>query len=68
MTLRFLPTLNACSDVPTKQLIVFLDNENENKIILKDLDDTHVVIRSAYVNYVQEECERLHEQNVFERK
>jgi len=56
------------TDVPTKQLIVFIDNENDNKIILKDLDDTHLIIKSDYLDYVQNECERLHEQNVFERK
>jgi hypothetical protein len=56
------------TDVPTKQLIVFLNQENGDRIIVKDLDDKHVLIDSRYVDYVRTECERLHESNVFERK
>ena len=56
------------TDIPTKQLIVFLNQENGGCIIVKDLDDKHVLIDSRYVDYVKAECERLHESNVFERK
>ena len=56
------------TDIPTKQLIVYLNERNDNKIIIQDLDDTHVLIDPRYLEYVTEECERLHEQNVFERK
>lgn len=56
------------TDIPTKQLIKFLDDENENRIIIHDLDDKHVLINSCYLEYVTKECERLHEANIFERK
>jgi Transcription factor TFIIH complex subunit Tfb5 len=56
------------TDIPTKQLIVYLNEQNEHRIIIQDLDDTHVLIDPRYLDYVTTECERLHEQNVFERK
>lgn len=56
------------TDIPTKQLIVLLNQENQNKFIIQDLDDTHLLINSKFVQFITEECERLHELNVFERK
>lgn len=56
------------TDIPTKQLIMWLDQENDSRIVIKDLDDKHVLIDARYVDFVRSECDRLHEQNVFERK
>lgn len=63
-----------CRDVATKQLILFLDRENQRsqgqgkgRIVLKDLDDKHVLIDAAYVSYVKKEVERLYDQNTYDR-
>lgn len=53
-------------DVPTKQLIVYINRENQDRIILRDLDDTHVLIDSRYVSYLQEEVARLLERNMYD--
>lgn len=56
------------TDIPTKQLIMYLDRENDNNIILQDLDDTHVFVNSQYVDYVKENVAALLETNMFERR
>ena len=54
------------TDIPSKQLIMYLNDENDKKIVLFDLDDTRVFIDTKYVEYVKEWVSRLYEQNVFE--
>ena len=56
------------TDIPTKQLIVYLDEENDHNIIIEDIDDEHVFINSQYVDYVKENVAKLLEINFFERK
>ena len=56
------------TDIPTKQLIVYLDKENDHNIIIEDVDDEHVFINSQYVDYVKENVAKLLEINFFERK
>ena len=56
------------TDIPTKQLILYLDRENDNNIIIEDTDDTHVFINSQYVEYVKENVAQLLEINYFEKK
>ena len=54
------------TDIPTKQLIVYINKENRDKIILKDLDDTHVLVDSRYVQYLRDEVARLLERNMYD--
>ena len=56
------------TDIPTKQLIMYLNRENDNNIIIQDLDDTHVFVNSQYVEYVKENVAALLETNMFERR
>lgn len=56
------------TDIPTKQLIMYLDRENDNNIIIEDVDDTHVFINSQYVDHVKESVAHLLEINIFEKK
>ena len=53
------------TDVPAKQLILYLNEENEKKIILRELDDKTLFIETRYVDYVKREVSRLFELNVF---
>ena len=54
------------TDVPAKQLILYLNEENEKKIILRELDDKTLFIETRYVDYVKREVSRIFELNVFE--
>jgi TFIIH basal transcription factor complex TTD-A subunit len=56
------------TDVPTKELILYLDRENNHSIVIEDLDDTHVFVNSQYVEYVKENVAALLESNMFERR
>ncbi len=56
------------TDIPTKQLILFLNRENNNQIIIEDLDDTHVFVHSNKVEYVKECVAQLLETNIFEKR
>jgi|SaaInlStandDraft_7_1057024.scaffolds.fasta_scaffold769395_1 TFIIH basal transcription factor complex TTD-A subunit len=55
------------TDIPTKELILYLDQENDNNIIIEDIDDTHLFINSQYVDYCKERVAELLEQNIFEK-
>ena len=54
------------TDIPAKELIVFLNRENGGKIVLKELDDNHLLINPAYVDYVRAEVARLLDLNYYE--
>ncbi len=54
------------TDVPAKQLIKYLNEENEKKIIIRELDEKTLFIETRYVDYVKREVARLFELNVFE--
>lgn len=56
------------TDVPTKQLIIHLNELNDGVIVLKDLDDEHLLIRPDYRDFVLSEVEKLFNQNTYERK
>lgn len=56
------------TDIQAKQLILFLNEEYEGKIVVKDLDDTHVLISPAYLTLVQTAVKQMQEENVFKRK
>ena len=54
------------TDIPTKQLLLYINRENGNRIILKDLDDTHVLVDPRFVQYLKEEVARLLERNMYD--
>lgn len=54
------------TDVPAKQLIHYLNDQNDKQIIIADLDDTRVFIDSRYMDYVREHVYNMFEVNVFE--
>ena len=56
------------TDIPTKQLILFLDKANDNNIIIQDLDDTHCFINSQFIEYVKDSVAALLETNMFKRE
>ena len=52
-----------CSDVAIKQLILALHEEKH--FVLKDLDDTHLLIDSAYVDIVKTAVAEILEKNIW---
>ena len=56
------------TDQPTKQLISHLNEINNRKIILNELDDKHLFIAAEYVDFVKSEVQKIYEQHTFERK
>lgn len=58
-----LPHTYTNSDVPMKQLIKHLDPEK--RIVIYDLDDTHLFIDANYVKEVKKEIETFVDKHVY---
>jgi hypothetical protein len=56
------------TDIPTKQIIMYVNEANGGRIILKDLDDCHVLIDSRYKDFLNAQVEQLFNKNTYERK
>lgn len=59
------------TDIPTKVLIMFIHNSYTSKgihIVLKELDDCHVLIDARYRDLLTEQLEILFNRNTYERK
>lgn len=56
------------TDIATKQLILFLNDQNGKNIVLKDLDDKHILIHPKFKDYIRTEVDRLYDQNTYQRK
>ena len=54
------------SDVPVKQLILVL-NETHN-FVIKDLDETHVLVDPEYIELIKKEVSNSLEKNVYVEK
>ena len=52
-------------DPSIKALIVQIDT-NKNDIILEELDDTHLLVDPAKVNFIKAELNRLMSQNIYD--
>jgi len=50
-------------DIPTKQYILFLNEEH--KFLIRDLDDTHLFIDASAVQLVKDEIHKFTEENVY---
>lgn len=48
-----------------KMFIKNLNNQNGNKIILEELDDTHIIIDEKYLGIVQDEVYKMQDKNSF---
>ncbi len=56
------------TDIPTKQLIMHVNDLNGGRIVLKDLDDCHVLIDVKYRDFLNSQVELLFNRNTYERK
>jgi TFIIH basal transcription factor complex TTD-A subunit len=53
-----------CSSIPVKQLILHLNKKTP--FVIRDLDETHVFIDSAYVDFVNTQIDELLEKNIWD--
>ena len=52
-----------CSDATMKQFLLFLDKEHH--FIIKDLDETHLLVDAAKATLIQEKMNELYEENTY---
>jgi TFIIH basal transcription factor complex TTD-A subunit len=55
--------LHSYSDIPVKQLILML-NERQN-FVISDLDDTHLLVDPAFLEFIQKEVTEKLEKNIY---
>jgi hypothetical protein len=55
------------TDIPTMQLIKFLDKQHDGLYIIKELDDTHIFIHKTFLTIIEDEMLKRQEETHFER-
>jgi hypothetical protein len=53
-------------DIPTMQVIKFLDNQENGDLIIEHLDETHVFVQPMFMDKINQEVERLQKKNHYE--
>jgi hypothetical protein len=56
------------TDIPTKQIIMFLNEQHNRQLVIKDLDDKNVLVRPQYKELILREVENIYNKNTYERK
>ena len=46
-------------DVPTMQVIKFLNKQEQGNVIIRELDDTHVFVHKSFMPHILEKVEEL---------
>lgn len=52
-----------CSDATMKQYLLFLDKEH--RFIIKDLDETHLLVDAAQADFIKRKMDELYEENTY---
>ena len=62
------PTLMLCSDIPSKEYILRLNEEKgkNEKFLLEELDDTHLFVKPVAVEELRQKLKEFQEQNTYE--
>jgi TFIIH basal transcription factor complex TTD-A subunit len=57
-----------CSDIPAKVYIVSLNQQKEpsEKFILEDLDDTHLFVQPAVIEWLKTRLKEFQDQNTYQ--
>ena len=53
--------MNISRDVPTKQLILYINKLNNGQVVIKDLDDTHVLVHKDYVAVLKKRVQEFYD-------
>ena len=54
-------------DIPTMQVIKFLNKQDGGHLIIQELDDTHVFIHKTFLTMIHQKMEEMHRDNHYER-
>lgn len=52
-------------DIPVKEFLLWLDESQHNKFIIMDLDETHLFVQESALPFLQEELNKLYEENQY---
>jgi len=52
-------------DIPIKEFLCWLNDEEDGKIILEDLDDTHLFVTEESIPFIRKKLEELYNENQF---
>lgn len=52
-------------DIPVKEFLLWLDEQQEHKFVIRDLDETHLFVQLSSLAFVQEELNKLYEENQY---
>lgn len=52
-------------DVPAKEFLVWLDENQPTRFIITDLDETHLFVKEQALPFIQEELNKLYEENQY---
>lgn len=58
----------ACSDVPTKEFILSLNDSKptNERFVIHDLDDTHLFVQPTVVEWLEKRLKEFHEENTYQ--
>lgn len=52
-------------DIPVKEFLLWLDESQPRKFIVFDLDATHLFVKNDAMEFLQEELNKLYEENQY---
>lgn len=57
-----------CSDVPTKEYILNLNESKStnDRFVILDLDDTHLFVQPTVVEWLEKQLKEFHDQNTYQ--
>lgn len=52
-------------DIPVKEFLLWLDERQLDKFIITDLDETHLFVREGCREFLEDELNKLYEENQY---
>lgn len=52
-------------DIPVKEFLLWLDEQQTEKFIITDLDETHLFVKESSLPFLQAELNKLYEENQY---
>ena len=52
-------------DIPTKEYILWLNDNRSSSFIIEDIDDSHLFVLESAVGFIRQKLEALYEENQY---
>ena len=52
-------------DIPIKEFLLHLNRQEDGKIVLEDLDDTHLFVTEESIPFIRQKLDELYNENQF---